>query len=298
MVLLLAMLLWAGAAAAQGPNPQFPLYGVDYTAERMIALRTVDDRADKGTIRLVSHVYRPLKNDRGEVVVSLHGSLGGIAVWPGQPLPTPSHLALLLRRGYTVVLPMRRGIGESTGHYVEECPFHAGKCTLSGYRTMTDEALAEATLSTEAVVDQVVLAKLKPRDGKFLLWGGSRGGLLALHYAGLHPDQVRGVVAVSPGWLSMTNKWPAEENASRLELQSRILAEAGRRFRGPTLWVYADRDPFYAEALSRQMFGAFQRAGGSGRYWQVHDETLRSGHVPPVEAWRSEAESFLDRLSR
>src|SRR3546814_15199103 len=55
------------------------------------------------------------------------------------------------------------------------------------------------------------------------------------------PQHVRGVVAVSPGWLSMTQKWPAEENAARLALQSALMAGAAS-FKGQTLWVYADGD--------------------------------------------------------
>jgi pimeloyl-ACP methyl ester carboxylesterase len=296
--LLLAALLWSACSTAQGPNPPYPIYGVDYTAERVIALRQVDDGFDKGTIRLASHVYRPLKNDRREVVVSLHGSLGGISVWPGQPLPAQSYIPLLIRRGYTVVLPMRRGIGESTGQYVEECAYHAGKCTLADYRTMTERALADAMLSTEAVIEQVVLRKLKPAKGTFLLWGGSRGAFLALHYAARHPEQVRGVVAVSTGWLSMPDKWPVPEIEQRLSMQKKILADVGRRYPGPTLWVYADRDPFYSETLSRQLFEAFRSGGGTGRYFQVRDENLKSGHVPPVPHWLPEAESFLDQLSK
>ena len=44
-----------------------------------------------------------------------------------------------------------------------------------------------------------------------------------------HPETVRGAVAVSPGWLSMTGKWPAEENRLRMRLQTSLLAEAAAR---------------------------------------------------------------------
>ena len=43
-----------------------------------------------------------------------------------------------------------------------------------------------------------------------------------------HPETVRGAVAVSPGWLSMTGKWPAEENRLRMRLQTSLPARAGR----------------------------------------------------------------------
>jgi pimeloyl-ACP methyl ester carboxylesterase len=283
---------------AQGPNPKPPINGVHYRFERMVAERPVDDAHDKGTIRLVSYVYRPLQNDRGEVVVSLHGSAGGLVIAPEEPFLGPGPpLWFLLQRGMTVVIPMRRGRAESSGRYVEECPYQTGKCSLGEYRELTSNGLADALASTEAVINQVVLPRLKPPNGRILLWGPSRGGVLALHYAAKFPDRVRAVVAVSPGWLSIVDKWPADENGKRLGLQKAIFASAGKAYRGPTLWVYADTDPFYAEPVTRELFAAFEKAGGRGKYVQVREPTLTNGHVPPVELWQQHAEQFLSELA-
>jgi pimeloyl-ACP methyl ester carboxylesterase len=237
----------------------------------MTAVRQIQDQHDKGSIRLVSYVFRPLQNDRREVVVDLHGSLGGLAAAPGEPvLPlNRPKLNLLLQHGYTVVVPMRRGFGESEGEFVEECAYQAGKCTLAEYRSLMPSGLADALASTEAVMQQVVVGKLKPRLGKVVLWGSSRGGILALHYAAAHPDQVRGVIAVSPGWLSLSERWPKEEVAERVSLQRQLLARAGSAYRGPALWVYAARDAQLPGPLSRQLFEAFTTAGGNGQYVYV-----------------------------
>jgi hypothetical protein len=43
------------------------IYKRDYTFERLEATRVVNDAEDKGIIRLVTQVWRPLKNDRREV---------------------------------------------------------------------------------------------------------------------------------------------------------------------------------------------------------------------------------------
>ena len=48
------------------------------------------------------------------------------------------------RRGYTVVQPTRRGLGESTGTFVEECAYIAGKCSLAEYRARAEPGLTEA----------------------------------------------------------------------------------------------------------------------------------------------------------
>ena len=295
---LLAVLLWSIPAHSQGPNPQPPIYGVHYSFEKMTAVRQVRDQHDNGKVHLVSYVFRPLRNDRQEVVVDLHGSLGGLAVAPGEPVLTLNRqkLNLLLERGYTVVVPMRRGFGESDGQYVEECAYQAGKCSLADYRLLMPSGLSDALASTEAVIRQVVFGKLKPRSSKVILWGGSRGAILALHYAATHPDQVRGVIAVSPGWLSLSNKWPKEEVEERLSLQKRFMARTGAGYRGPTLWIYAARDAHYVEPLTRQFFDAFKTAGGQGQYFYIADHALPSGHVPPVELWKEEAERFLQQF--
>jgi hypothetical protein len=50
-------------------------------------------------------------------VLFSHGSLGGIAAAPHEPglyMP-PELIEYFVRRGYTVVQPTRRGLGESTG---------------------------------------------------------------------------------------------------------------------------------------------------------------------------------------
>jgi len=297
LLAFLAALLSGAPGLGQGPNPQPPIYGVHYKFEKMVAERVVDDARDKGKIRLVSLVYRPVQNDRQDVVVVLHGSTGGMAIAPEEPNlgPGPS-LWFLLQRGFTVVIPMRRGRGESSGHYIEECPYQAGQCSLAEYRQLTAAGLADALASTEAVIDQVVIPRLKPRSGRILLWGSSRGGVLALHYAATHPKVVRGVVAVSPGWLSMVEKWPAEENRLRLALQEGLFRSAGLAYRGPALLVYADRDAFYPESLTRELFKAFEQAGGRGQYLQVRDHPLANGHVPPVDLWQPQVEQFLQLL--
>ena len=63
MRLFLAVVLaWISAvpASPQAIDSGF-VFGRDYTFERMEASRVVDDAQDKGTIRLVTYVYRPLR---------------------------------------------------------------------------------------------------------------------------------------------------------------------------------------------------------------------------------------------
>ncbi len=296
--ILLAVTLCFGTVTVQGqvPAPESPVNGVDYRFKRMVTRRLVNDEADSARIKLVSYVYQPLQDNRGDVVIVLHGSTGGMASSPNEPLNVRGFpIDFLLDRGLTVVVPLRRGRAESTGTYVEECPYWPGRCSLADNRLLAEPGLADALASTNAVLDDV-LEKLNPRDGKVVLWGLSRGGFLALDFAASRPAQVHGVVAVSAGWLSIADEWPADENAARLQFHQTLLADAGSRFPGPTLWVYADRDPFYPDSITRQFFSAYKSGGGAGRYLFIADHPSGSGHTPGLNLWEADAVRFLEKF--
>lgn len=143
----LLMVLAAAPASGQALSNEFA-YGRDYTFERVEATRAVNDAEDTGTIRLVTYVYRPVKNDRREVVLFSHGSTGGLGRSPKEPLELPFRPAIryFVSRGYTCVVPMRRGRGESTGTYVEECSACTGQCTTADQVALTERGLRESLL--------------------------------------------------------------------------------------------------------------------------------------------------------
>ena len=146
MRVLIGFILFVATAAAhvsgQALNPEF-VHGREYTFERMEAKRKVRDAEDTGKIRLVTYVYRPLKNDRREVVLFSHGSTGGLSRSPKEPLEAPpaAVIRFFVSRGYTLVAPSRRGRGESTGTYVEECSVYIGQCTVADQLQLGERAI-------------------------------------------------------------------------------------------------------------------------------------------------------------
>src|SRR5262245_53218218 len=128
----LAPLLFTINAQRPPWAPEFR-YGTSYAFEQMSASRQVKDNFDLGRITLIANVYRPVKNDRRQVVLFSHGSTGGWIHSPKETngVPPQSFLEFFISRGFTVVAPMRRGVGFSTGTYREECPFSAGQCSLA-----------------------------------------------------------------------------------------------------------------------------------------------------------------------
>jgi pimeloyl-ACP methyl ester carboxylesterase len=297
------LLLFSAIAPLATADPAKPgsfRFGVDFTFERMYATRSVADDADVGEIRLVAFVYRPVKNDRHQVVLLSHGSLGGWNLQPKESVhPNPTLLQFFIDRGYTVVAPFRRGVGDSGGNFVEECPYSAGRCTLDEYRQSAETGIDGAIADTDAVLDQVVFGRLVPTGSKVVLAGISRGGFLSVLMAAERPDQVAAVINFVGGWLSITGKWPAAENSERMKVQHRLLGAAGCRAAAPTLWIYGAGDPYYSEATTRAFFAAYLEGGGAGDYLFIANHRQKDGHsiAGELAQWQLPVERYLQSLA-
>ena len=299
IAVILSVIAGATRVSGQALNPEF-IHGRDYIFDRMVATRALYDAEDKGTIRLVAYVYRPIKNDRNEVVLFSHGSTGGMIRSPKEPSdwPPPSIVRFFVSRGYTLVAPMRRGRGESSGTYVEECAFYLDQCTLAQQVAMTDRSLREALLDTNAVIDQLILGRLIPRQSKIVVGGISRGGFLSLMLAGQRPEVVKGVINFVGGWHSVSDKYSSSDNQLRLDAQTVRLTQAAKRTSAPSIWIYAARDPFYNEATTREFFRSWREAGGQAEYIYVSDHSLPSGHAVASDPtlWGRQVDDFLKRV--
>ena len=281
-LVMLTTVVFVASMNAQTPPwaPEFR-YGASYTFEQISATRQVNDKFDHGRINLVANVYRPVKNDRRQVVLYSHESTGGWVRSPKETSGAPprSFLEFFISRGFTIVAPMRRGVGFSSGTYLEECPLSAGQCTVAENTASSISGLQEAIRDTDAVIDQIILGKLVSRDAKILLAGVSRGGFLSLVMAGRRPELAMGVLNFVGGWLGISDGFSQSEIAGRMQFQREQLTVAGKKSQVRSLWIYAARDAFYSETVTRQFFQAFMDAGGHGEYIFVKDHSLQNGHL-------------------
>lgn len=301
LTIVLFVSVAAGVAHAQVLNPEF-VYDQDYAFERLTATREVNDREDRGTIRLAVYVYRPLKNDRHEVVLFSHGSTAALTRSPKEPLDTipRSVVRFFVSRGYTLVVPLRRGRGESTGTYVEECALYAGKCTAAEQLALTDRSLREALLDTNAVIEQLIVGRLAPKGSKILAAGISRGGFLSLILAGERPELVKSVINFAGGWHGANDRLSPAEVQERIDLQATRLVRAAKRAKAPSIWIYAARDPFYSDDVPRALFRAWREAGGHGDFLFVAEHALPTGHAVASNSdlWDRQVESMLTRADQ
>jgi pimeloyl-ACP methyl ester carboxylesterase len=295
MIIVIALV----EVSAQAVDSGFA-WGRDYTFERMTATRVVNDAEDKGTIRLVAYVYRPVKNDRHKVIIFSHGSTGGLARSPKEAMdaPPPQVINYFVSRGYTLVAPMRRGRNESSGTYVEECSAFTGQCTAEQQVPLGERGIREALADTNAVIDQIILGKLTSKDSKLIAGGISRGGFLSLVLAGERPDLIDGVINFVGGWYGVTDKLTEAQNKQRMDDQKMRLQRAASRFKGPTIWAYAVRDPFYKEGVARDLHRYWTDGGGNGEFLYFEDHTMPSGHSVATNPglWGKQMQVFLTKL--
>jgi pimeloyl-ACP methyl ester carboxylesterase len=193
---------------------------------------------------------------------------------------------------------MRRGRNESSGTYVEECSVFTKECTVEDQIPRGERAMKEALADTNAVIDQLIIGKLTPRDSKIIAAGISRGGFLSLILAGERPTLVEGVVNFVGGWLGATDRLTDTQNKARMDDQKARLERAAKRFSGPSVWFYASRDPFYREGVPQELYKYWTDAGGKGDFVYIAEHTLQSGHVVAANPalWNKQVQALLSKI--
>ncbi|MEA2943566.1 MAG: hypothetical protein QOD09_4095 [Bradyrhizobium sp.] len=191
-------------------------------------------------------------------------------------------------RGWIVAFPQRRGRGKSDGLYDEGF----AEDRNSGYTGDVDITLrgADRALSDINAAISALRRRQDVAPAPALVGGVSRGGVLSIAYAGLHPGQVVGVINFVGGWLG--------EGYSTARTVNRLLFERGASFGRPTIWLYGQHDPFYSIAHSRDNFAAFEKAGGQGKFLEF-DMPARQGHsvIARPELWAGPIDSYLRSLA-
>lgn len=193
-----------------------------------------------------------------------------------------------VRRGYAVLVPVRRGYGASGGEHFGDA---YGSCSRPDFR----RAGEGAALDLLATVDW---AKGQPDlDAKrWLLIGQSAGGFASIHAASKRPDGLVAVLAFSPGRGGDPDKRPGEPCAS--DRMADLFASIAPHVAVPVLWFYAGNDEYIGPRVQKLWFESFRSAGGRGELVTVPTFRERRGHgVFPSSAgtpiWTAAVSSFF-----
>ena len=200
-----------------------------------------------------------------------------------------SSAAVFARRGYVVVMPLRRGFGTTGGAMAED----PGSCANPDY-FHAEQAAAEDVMAAYTYARG--LPYVDP--SRMILAGQSAGGMVSLFTAGTRSPQ--GLVAV----LSFAGGRGGDPDASpgvpcAVEPIAKVLDALGKQTRVPVLFNYAENDLFFSPRITRLWFDRYA-AGGADAEYILQPAFGKDGHymfsdVIGVRYWLPTVERFFAR---
>jgi dienelactone hydrolase len=202
------------------------------------------------SLELEAIVVRPDDGAAHPLAVLNHGSPRDAA---DRPTISPYRLwpqaVAFARRGWVVVVPMRRGYGSSQGEWAEGY----GSCANPDYA-----AAGRQGASDIAAVARYMNAQSYVSKGKWISVGHSAGAFATLALAADAPSDLAAAIAFAPGRGSTSPDAVCGEK----QLVA-AFAQYGKTSRVPLLWVASENDHFFGPRLVPLLTGAFAKAGGN-----------------------------------
>jgi dienelactone hydrolase len=187
-----------------------------------------------------------------------------------------------LAMGYAVVVPTRRGYGDSQGDWAESY----GTCQSPDYYHAGLE-------SARDILAALAAARTLPGldGGHVVLVGQSAGGFGSVAASTLAVPGIVGVVNFAGGRGSQAPQEVCSE-ARLVEAMQRY----GAASRVPQLWVYSPNDQYFRPALARRMHAAFTASGGRAEFLEAPSVGADGhGYFGHVADWRPRVQAFLER---
>lgn len=281
-ILMLALLL---------PLPAFALAHLN---ELELSLREEIFRVPlppgSGLSSLVATTYRPQGAGPFPLIVLSHGSPANAEERSKMGrYRVIGRIREFVNRGFAVVVPMRRGYGQTGGDWAET--FY--RCSVPDYAHAGNESAVDllATLAfmrSFADIDH----------GRVILVGQSAGGFASIAAASRQPPGVVAVVNLSGGRGGQPATSPGEPCAP--EVMTRVIGAYAKTIRVPVLWHYAENDRYFSPLHVRTWFMAFEAAGAQGTL-VMQPPFGRDGHAifaseQGLPIWTAAFDAFLDRI--
>lgn len=213
--------------------------------------------SSEADVRLEIVAAKPLHEGPYPTIVFNHGSTGRGHNKSLYSRTVSPHVAAnyFVERGWMILFPQRRGRGKSGGIYEEGLASDG-----SGYSCNVEIAIAGFERAIEDV--DAVARHLRERtdvdQSRLAIGGVSRGGILAIAYAGMRPNVFQGAINFNGGWLG--------RGCSNHEIVNPIIFERGAPAGISTLWLHGSYDQYYRIGHCRGNFERFLAAGGQGKF--------------------------------
>jgi dienelactone hydrolase len=164
-----------------------------------------------------------------------------------------SRIREFTKRGFAVIVPMRRGYGDTGGAWAETY----FRCSAPDYYA----AGVQAAVDLVATLDYARRLEYVNRE-RIILFGQSAGGFASIAAASRNPPGVVAVVNFSGGRGGQPDTRPGEPCDA--DGMTRTIARFAQTIRVPVLWHYAENDRYFAPEHVRAWFRAFEAAGARG----------------------------------
>jgi len=283
MILVLVALLLAGCASAGAPSDGSEHIDASLREEvHSVSVFAVD-------AKIVVTTYRPRAWGPFPWIVMSHGTA-----------PTPEANRTIgryrslnpirewVRRGYAVIVPVRRGYGASGGATFGDS---YGSCSRPDFRRAGEGAALDLLATIEWARTQSDLDQKR-----WLLVGQSAGGFASIYTASKRPDGLVAVLAFAPGRGGRPDMHPGQPCAP--EPVARLFASIAPSITVPVLWFYAKNDAYIGPVAAKLWFDSFRAGGGRGDFVMLPPFPENRGHgVYPSSAgtplWTAAVATFF-----
>ena len=215
----------------------------------------VENSSDKREVLLTATTFHPQGDGPFPVIVLSHGNPPRAADRPaiGRFRRIPQ-IKEFLKRGFAVVVSIRRGYGATGGIFAEDYP----RCDYPSFLQAGMEAAKDLVATME-------FARKLPfvKADAVLLVGQSAGGFASIAAASLKPDGLIAVVNFSGGRGGDPQKHPGVPCGA--QGMADTMGKFGETIKVPVLWHYVENDLFFGPQYVQSWFSAFEKGGGKGK---------------------------------
>jgi dienelactone hydrolase len=185
------------------------------------------------------------------------------------------------RRGFVVLVVVRRGYGRSGG---EQDGRHGGHCPTTDYQSAAEYSAQDLRIAIDYARS---LPNVDPQ--RAIAVGVSTGGLATVALTAQAPPQLVAAINFAGGRGSQ-----ADHDVCNPDDLVHAYKEFGKHSRVPMLWIYAENDKFFWPELAQKFDAAFRSQGGNDQFVLAPPIGDDGHHLfSHPSAWSDTVDAFL-----